>query len=174
MAHRPPALEDDTTRGWQEEDCAESLSLPPSLPPSLPIYHLFTKEARGMCWTHTTLHLCVDQPRSLHTHAPTCRHLCVHTWGLGFPSRPLGVTCSCSHCALCVCVRVRSLLPRQLSQGWREDRTLSPWLPAQGEELPPLQDTNEGQEVCKSSRRCSHCSPVLIDLITPISDSWCY
>lgn len=115
MAPRPPALEDESTRGSQAGDCADSPPLPPS--PSLPPV---TEEAGGLCWTRATLHLCVISPSPCQRSHPRAHgHADTHarTWGLGCPSCPLRVPSGCSRCAGHVRVHVCHLLPKARGGG---------------------------------------------------------
>lgn len=137
MAQRPLASEDNTARGSQEGGCADPLPLPPSLPASL-CHHPVTKEAHGVCWTRTTLPLCVGQscsPQVCDTPTPPCR-----AWPCPrVPLSPCARAALAVLCVLCCCQ-----------------------IPAQGE--PPLpQALIKGRRSAEAANRCYRCSRVLID-----------
>lgn len=136
MAQRPLASEDNTARGSQEGGCADPLPLPPSLPPS-PSHHPVTKEARGACWTRTTLSLCVGQSRSPQALAQVCDTPTQPCRPRAGPRPPVPISLRCSRCAVCAV-----LLPDL--PGRRH--------PSTGRAASPP-GTHKGQEVCRSSKQ---------------------
>lgn len=100
-----------------------------------------------MCWTRTTLPLCVAQPRCPQAPAQVCdtpTQPCRPPGGLG-PLSPCPHAALAVLCVLCCCQTRRATVT-----------------PAQGEPALP-QALIKGRRSAEAANRCCHCSRVLID-----------